>query len=292
VTDHGEQLREAFESHEHQTPDPAAVYARVQELSVSYRRRRRGFQTAGGAALGVGLIAGAMNLPMLLPDKPATNDPAAFAPAAASPFASPRALPSFSAPPPAATASSAVSDEAPPQTLEEKRWEAYFAAGYTYDEAVRLQKLWKMKGDIGDVKAEAGRRLLAGKKLPIKPSPAGIVDARQAARIDAFFAAGYDYDDAVTLSKLWKTDDAFQAKIEGGKRLLAGRKLPIAATPEDNNPEPDAGESTAVNAFFDAGYDYDDAVTLEKLWKTEDPYQAKIKAGKLLIAGKELPIRP
>jgi len=33
VIDHGDQLREAFETHENLAPDPAAVYARVQELA-------------------------------------------------------------------------------------------------------------------------------------------------------------------------------------------------------------------------------------------------------------------
>jgi hypothetical protein len=49
----------------------------------------------------------------------------------------------------------------------------------------------------------------------------------EAKRIDAFFAAGYDYNDAVKLARLWKSKDAYQAKIEGGKRLLAGQTLPI-----------------------------------------------------------------
>ena len=45
--------------------------------------------------------------------------------------------------------------------------------------------------------------------------------------MNAFFAAGYDYDDAVKLARLWKKSDPYQAKIEGGKRLLAGDTLPI-----------------------------------------------------------------
>src|SRR4051794_34201984 len=63
MTQHERQLREAFESHEHMTPDPAAVYARVQELSRTYRMRRRGAQIAGGAVLGAGLIAGGLVVP-------------------------------------------------------------------------------------------------------------------------------------------------------------------------------------------------------------------------------------
>jgi hypothetical protein len=33
-------------------------------------------------------------------------------------------------------------------------------------------------------------------------------------------------------------------------------------------------------------------VTLAKLWKKSDPYQAKIEGGKKLLAGETLPIRP
>jgi hypothetical protein len=33
-------------------------------------------------------------------------------------------------------------------------------------------------------------------------------------------------------------------------------------------------------------------VKLAKLWKTEDPYAAKILGGKKILAGETLPIRP
>ena len=47
---------------------------------------------------------------------------------------------------------------------------AHVGATYDYEDAVRLALLWKMnRNDFGAVKAEAGRRLLAGKKLPIQP---------------------------------------------------------------------------------------------------------------------------
>ena len=84
-----------------------------------------------------------------------------------------------------------------------------------------------MPEDTGAVKAEAGRRILAGESLPIRPKPENVVDAKEQARTEAFFAAGYDYDDAAELAKLWKLDEPYQAKVEGGKRLLAGDELPI-----------------------------------------------------------------
>jgi hypothetical protein len=52
--------------------------------------------------------------------------------------------------------------------------------------------------DIGAVKAEAGRRLLAGETLPIEPGPESTPSAEpeEYVNIDAFFTAGYTYEDA------------------------------------------------------------------------------------------------
>lgn len=209
MNDHGDQLREAFETHEHLAPDPAAVYARVQELARTYRWRRRSAQAAGGAVLSAGLIAGVIQLPGLLPGR--QHATVTLVAPAAIPATSPSASPS--------------EDEL------EREWAAYFAAGYGYDDALKLAEIWHSKDEVGAVKAEAGRRLLAGETLPIKPGPAdpssGGVGSMEAAQMHAFFAAGYTYDDAVTLAKLWKKSDPYEAKIEGGKKLLAGETLPI-----------------------------------------------------------------
>ena len=207
-----DRLREAFETHENLAPDPAEVYARVQELSRTYRRRRRGVQAAGGAVLGAGLIAGAINLPTVLAGLPG-NSGASVAIAAA------------------ATPSPSVSST-PSQAELQKDWDAYFGAGYGYDDAVKLARLWHLNTkDIGLVKAEAGRRLLAGETLPIKPGPEDTsvpsVDPQEEAEVQAFFHAGYTYNDAVKLARIWKTADPYAAKVKGGKKLLAGETLPI-----------------------------------------------------------------
>lgn len=268
-----DQLREAFSTHENQAPDPAAVYSRVQELAKTHKRRRRTYQAAGTAVLGAGLVAGVINLPTLIGAATGgTNAPGVFAGALPSPAAS-----------------------TPPSDAEiQARYDAYFQAGYDYDDAVRLAILWKSKDSIAATKAEAGRRLLAGEGLPIKPTPDAPeteepVDPQAEARWRAFFNAGYDWDDAVELAKLWKLDDPSDAKIEGGKRLLAGQKLPIK--PSRANVEA-AKESKRVEAFFKARYDYDDAAQLAGLWKLDNPYDAKVEGGKRLLAGKKLPIKP
>jgi hypothetical protein len=275
VNQHEEQLSEAFQAHENLSPDPAAVYARIQELSKGYVWRRRGVQVAGGAVLGAGLIAGSFAVPGLLHQSgPDTVNVSAGIPAAAAPSPAAKQKPTPSA--------------SPKLTEQEKQWAAYFAAGYTYDDAVRLAKLWHQK-DIGAVKAEAGKKLLAHQPLPFKPDPQNVAEAKLRAQLDAFWNAGYDYDDAVKLAKLWHQKDIHAVKVEAGKKLLAGQTLPIKPTPDDNSPSAD---EAPVGAFFKAGYDYDDAVQLAKLWKLADPYAAKVAAGEKLLAGQTLPIKP
>jgi hypothetical protein len=291
VTDHGDQLREAFQTHERLAPDAAEVYARVRELSRTYRRRRLGGQVAGGAVLGAGLIAGVINLPAVLPADPAADKPAAVAGAqlpAPSPSAGvgPDGRPAPGMPDP----SRPVAD---PEL--QKRWDAYFQAGYDYDDAVRLAQLWQSSAGIGMVKAEAGRRLLAGETLPFPATPdtpsgqEPVEDSAEQKQIQAFFFAGYTYDEAVKLADLWKLPDASAAKVMAGKKLLAGEKLPVKPTAAGVK----AGlEAKRVDKFFAAGYDYEDALKLAKLWKTKDAYSAKVEGGRRLLAGRPLPIKP
>jgi len=274
VTDQGEQLREAFVTHETLAPDPAAVYARVLELSRVYRRRRRGAQVAGTAVLSAGLIAGAAQLPSALAGHSGGAGIAAGAPGS---------------PVPSVAASYAQPDL-------DRYWAAYFAAGYGYDDAVQLAALWHTGQNIGLVKAEAGRRLLAGETLPIPPHPNPSVPATpdpaasgDAAAVQAFFDAGYVWDDAVQLAALWKLPNPSDAKVAAGKKLEAGEKLPIEPKPENVAA---ARESAAVAKFFDAGYTYDDAVELAALWNLPDAYAAKVAGGEKLLAGQPLPIKP
>jgi hypothetical protein len=282
VTLHADRLREAFQTHENETPDPALVYARVEEIARRRRWRRRGAQAAGGAVLSAGLIAGIANLPAVLPAGPQVV-PVAGLPAGAPPEPSLEPSPDPSA--------------AEKELLE--RWDAFFGAGYSYNEAVALARLWQMSPEnIGAVKAEAGRRLLAGETLPVAPSPdqeeppaaEPTEDPEGQNHLEAYFRAGYDWDDAVKLAKLWKLEDPFDAKVEGGKRLLAGEKLP--GVKADKKKAEEYREQDQTFAFFDAGYDIDDAVKLAGLWKLDSAYDAKVAGGKKILAGEALPFKP
>ena len=104
--------------------------------------------------------------------------------------------------------------------------ERFFTAGYTYEDAVRLAQLWKLD-DVYQAKIDAGKKIEAGERLPIKPQPENVAAAKEARAVEKFFDEGYDYDDAVKLAKLWKLETAYDAKVAGGKKLLAGETLPI-----------------------------------------------------------------
>ena len=265
MIDHGDQLREAFKTYEDKTPDPAVVYARVEELARTYRRRRR-VQATGGVVLGAGLLAGVLTVPGLISGPPQDGFP----------MVAPAAAPSASAPP---------SEE------QMQLWfDAYFGAGYDYDDAEQLSRLWKVPPN--EAKVEGGRRLAAGETLPIVATPGdNEFDASPEAdkRRQAFFDEGYVYEDAQRLAQIWKLDSVGDAKVEAGKQLLAGKKLPFRPKPEH---VAEALEGKQVNKFFDAGYDYDDAAELAGIWNLDRAWDAKVEGGKRLLAGKTLPIKP
>ena len=158
VNQFDERIRDAMAEGQKLLADPAVVYARVQELSKIYRRRRWIAQSAGGAVLGVGLALGLVQMngfiqggtadvpgPPLTSDVTRSADPAR--PATVVPDAAPAGV------------------EAPPDQPE---LDAFFGAGYDWGDAVRLARLWRM-ADPSDAKIVAGRRLLAGKRLPLDP---------------------------------------------------------------------------------------------------------------------------
>jgi len=45
--------------------------------------------------------------------------------------------------------------------------------------------------------------------------------------MDAYFEAGYGWTEAEMLARLWHFRDPAEAKVEGGRRLLAGERLPV-----------------------------------------------------------------
>ncbi|MBC8091194.1 MAG: hypothetical protein H7Y15_04495 [Pseudonocardia sp.] len=164
--------------------------------------------------------------------------------------------------------------------VEDPAVAAFFAAGYSYDDAVVLAGIWALP-DPYRAKIEAGRYLEQG--VALADSPRATIGAAEGipdeVLTDLFLGAGYTLDDATVLAQQWAVTVS-GAKVRGGVELKAVGVLPHVDV------VPAAGEDSAsVDAFFAAGYSYDDAVVLAGIWALPDPYQAKVKAGGYLAQG-------
>jgi hypothetical protein len=356
------QLNESFTAHEHLAPDATDVLTRANEIARSYQRRRWAVRASGTAVLSAGVVAGGVAIPSLVgrdtnqtvtplsesAGPAAGTDPASYTTAQemdtfltdgytyqdaqhlAQLWNDDRAVNKIKA---AAGLKLLEGKDLPippsgtPASPEDKGVSAFFAAGYSFDDAVTLAGMWH-ETDVYQVKAEAGRMLSAGEQLPIQPSPDNpaaptasdgaaakeslaakkkmmmIIRARGGGAAStpsdpnpislaeeqadqAFFAAGYTYDDAVQLGTLWHESDTNKVKADAGQKLLDGASLPV-----DPSGQPESKESRAVDAFFNAGYTYDDAVTLGQMWNEPNTAHVKADAGQKLLDGHPLPIQP
>jgi hypothetical protein len=210
------------------------------EQQPKNRRRRLIAQTAGGALLGAAVISGAFALPHVFAAKSSDTAAGVGGTAVVQPGAAPSASPlsptelnkklAQEAGQPVAAGADDHPNAGPGiSKAEEKALDKYFASGYDLGEAQKLQKIWKMQDkELLQVKAIAGQKLLDGKKLPVKPGYSVPADQPiKDKQVDAFFKKGYDYDDAAKLAKLWKLESPYDAKVAGGKKILAGETLPF-----------------------------------------------------------------
>jgi hypothetical protein len=289
--DERELLLETFDAHAHLAPDSVDVLARANEIARTHRRTRWVVQATGASLVTAGLVAGGLTLPGLMSDGTTQDRTATVVPASGG-----RAT----------------------HYTQQQEFAAFFDAGYVYSDAQQLASLWH-ETDITKVKTEAGLKLLDGDQLPVAPS--GTPAPPEDLAVTAFFNAGYDYNDAVKLASMWH-ESIWQAKIDGGKKLENGETLPIppsggsgpstpATTTGASNAQKKrmlavrrqmtasgsnisasgAGMTPALTAYSKAGYDYNDAVRLGKIWKVST-YHAKVEAGKKLESGETLPIQP
>jgi hypothetical protein len=315
MDDNIEQLSETFAAHEYLAPNAGDVLEKANAIARTYCRRRIAARATGASVLGAGLVAGGIALPRLHwtsdSDGVAVGQaasgggaPALFGTTTGGATLTPSPSPMVSGAPPASpsapSASLSSSVPASPRAYnEQQELDAYFADGYDYDNAVQLSALWNQP-DIETVKAAAGLKLLQGETLPVFPS--GTPETAQQQALDAYFAGGYDYNDALTLGTLWHETDMTQIKTEAGQQLIEGQTLPIApstpTTPATPTPETaaesasDAAQSAAWTAYFAHGYTYNDALTLGTLWHETDTDQIKAEAGQKLLDGQTLPIAP
>lgn len=110
---------------------------------------------------------------------------------------------------------------------------------------------------------------------------------------EAFWGAGYTPEDVDALSALWALD-VTETKAKAGQMLLDGEALPlgdVTRTPVDLDHGEPVAPTDPAEAFWDAGYTYEDAVALSELWSLE-VYETKTRAGRLILDGAEPPIEP
>jgi hypothetical protein len=294
-----DQLTETFTAHENLAPDAGDVLAKANALARIYCRRRRAAQATGASVLGVGLVAGTVALPRVAWRAQSHGGGTVVQAGSGGGLPALGGAPSATHRPSVSATPSAPASPSPTATprvyTQQQELEAYFAAGYNYDNALQLAALWNAT-DTDTAKAAAGLKLLEGNALPVMPS--GTPATPQEKALSAFFDAGYDYNDALTLGTLWHETDVTQIKTEAGQKLLDGQTLPIVpSTPVASSAASvvtgsASTGSPALDAYFAAGYNYNDALTLGTMWHETDIAQIKAEAGQKLLDGQTLPIAP
>ncbi|MFD7024436.1 hypothetical protein [Promicromonospora sukumoe] len=104
---------------------------------------------------------------------------------------------------------------------------------------------------------------------------------------DAYWEAGFSAEDQTALEELWSLDTV-EVKARAGQMVLDGERLPFEPGTH-TTAGPTAEDLAASQAFIDAGYTAEDVTTLSNLWNL-DEVEAKVRAGKILLVGKELPL--
>ncbi|WP_420369436.1 hypothetical protein [Curtobacterium sp. L1-20] len=243
--------------------------------------RGRAFRRIGGAALVTG--AAACTVAALIGTLPAQ---ASTPPAAAAAAAAARTTAQHHTLGPAATSAqhAAALRDAELRKIQRapgtKNLNAYYAAGYKYEDALDLAALWN-SADRNHAKSTAGADLRAGHALPFAPGTGFTRSYTTAQQLRAYEIA--EVDDARLADRLataWKVSPA-AAKAKAGALALANRPVPL------EHPTPSAGD--ASTAFTSAGYDYTDAVKLAQIWKI-DAYSAKVRAGQDLLSSPQVPL--
>ncbi|MCC2336400.1 hypothetical protein [Cellulomonas wangsupingiae] len=114
-----------------------------------------------------------------------------------------------------------------PDGYTRAQYDAVEASGYTTDDFRALGELWQYEGT--DIKARIGQAILDGEPLPIAPN-----SSAPGAQYDAYWGAGYVWEDIEALNEIWGTEWQ-ETKLRAGQAILDGEPLPIppSGTPRD-----------------------------------------------------------
>lgn len=168
---------------------------------------------------------------------------------------------------------------------------AFFDGGYTYDDAVVLSEAWGAP-DPFRAKVKAGSFLADGVKLAASPfADPGADDGHSPEGLAAYFlGSGYTFEDAQVLARHWGVGIG-EAKARAGSELKTVGVLPFVDVARPAAATPTPQDTARFDAFFEAGYDYDDSVLLARHWGfgSDGFAEAKLKAGGLLLDHQQLP---
>lgn len=197
-------------------------------------------------------------------------------------------------------------EKADDESTEAEAYDAFWDAGYSFEQLTALADYWDL--DQFGAKAKAGSLILDGDQgfvdaaladigtiapAPTTP-PAGDwnPDADDLDAFAAYWEAGYGYNQLLALADYWDLSE-FDAKVKAGTLVLGGRTGDLdsiladaGVTEPDVYPEIPQSDLVAADAFFGAGYSYEQAVALGEVWGL-DSWDAKIKAGTFVISGQQ-----
>ncbi len=182
------------------------------------------------------------------------------------------------------SAAALAQGELPQVNIDSEALDAFFGAGYDYDHAADLAEYWGMSTAY-EAKVTKGKVLLGLIDFPVATGQALVNEA-----LDAYFGAGYDYDHAVYLADYWGYEKPYDAKVTKGKVLLGEIDFPQPVGVEAPDETFEQFIDRSLDAYFDAGYDYDHAVDLADFWGLDDAYDAKVYKGKFLVGAIDFPV--
>ncbi|MBO3088669.1 hypothetical protein [Cellulomonas dongxiuzhuiae] len=220
-----ERIAASLRSREALAPDPVAVAAAVeQRMATSQRPSSRLLAGRGARIAAAGVVTSGLAIA------------GAGAAAATHPYS-----------PMARTVENVVQAvgidwSAMPDGYTREQYEALWGAGYEMEDVTALEELWGT--DTTETKARAGQLLLDGRKPPVAPgtvapgtvalstgapgteAPGAGATAVTGARLEALWAAGYVWEDALALADLWDVDVS-EAKARAAVAVAQGQALPL-----------------------------------------------------------------
>lgn len=222
-----DELRAVLHAHTIDAPDADAVHIGIR-TAITRRRKQRQVTQAAGVAIVVGGLAVAIPVFARTGNDHRGTVPTITTPGSATsvPAIIPSELPSGPSP-------VKKSASAGPPVHSDTVVTRFFAAGYTYDDALALQHYWHMDAlDPYDAKVLAGQIIEDGKPLPFAPGSSLSADGSPHAfdvALAKFWSSGHTLTDAERLQQIWNQDPSAisEVKAMAGQKLLDGKPLPL-----------------------------------------------------------------